>query len=234
MMANAKPQTGITLCWSWEAVDTKGAVCAVSDVLAATTNIARMLTQGTKKLVLVNDETVEPVLARLKNAIPVGESRKLPRGFFSVSNHPQELFRYDFRNRQVIYMSNNGTRVIADVLKKGARSVTAVSFVNMSAVLAYLQTQRDRRLILVAAGEGTYEDPHAPEDYACITELSRILAGGEPLRERVFTDLEKRMRAYYGRNFWEEDVGFVLKKDTCPVVPVFVSHENGTIDTITV
>ena len=223
---------GFSEHWSWDVPDVAGSLCAVSDVLAATTNIARMLAVGARTLTLVTEETVESVRVRSGGALIVGESRRLPRNFFSVSNHPSDIFRADFRGKDIVYMSNNGTRVISDMLDRGAESVTAVSFVNISASSTFLKREGSRNIIGIAAGERTYPDKHAPEDRRCISVLRQIYTGKHVDWDTVFSTLNDEMQRYYSLNFWKEDVLYVLKKDTCPVTPVFHRDEDGTIGAV--
>ncbi len=71
----------------------------------------------------------------------------MPLEFFDFSNFPHNNRKADISGKQVIYMSNNGTKVIRQSLFKQADKVIVVAFTNISKVANWLKLGLIKRLI---------------------------------------------------------------------------------------
>jgi phosphosulfolactate phosphohydrolase-like enzyme len=129
----------ITIFWPWELPEKIEGIAVVIDLWAATTNIAQMLLRGAEKIYIANGKNILSTVKSFPQAIPVGESTdsKL-EGFFRCSNSIKKVAKFDVKGKTVIYMTNNGTRVIEKALKKGAECVVTASYVNLAAVAEYI------------------------------------------------------------------------------------------------
>jgi phosphosulfolactate phosphohydrolase-like enzyme len=221
----------IDVCWSWEMPESlTGSTVVVSDVLAATSNIAFFLHSGAGSLTVADEQTVMEARNQASEPLIIGESRMLPEGFFRVSNRPSDIFRTNVTGRDIVYMSNNGTRVIAGALALGAERVMTVSLLNIHAVASWMRSHPTRRAVLVASGERTFRDKEAPEDRGCTDLLKKLLTGKTVGWKEELNSLKDRTARYYRNDpLGEEDLTIIFRLDGCPVVPGCGMTGNGTI-----
>lgn len=218
--------------WSWEAPDTPGASVVV-DVYAATTNIASFLARGAKKVFLVNNETVFSVKNRYPNARIIGESLEFPKRFFYASNKPSDATSVDVGGKVIIFMSNNGTRVVQEVIRKGANPVVTASFANVDAVAHWIRYKKLKNIAIVAAGEMAFSDSRVMEDKLCATLLRDIL-----LQKHV--DIKKQMKTvrdfmlsiYQLSGASDPNLQISLSLNAYPVVPLCIEESSGIVEVV--
>lgn len=200
-------------------------IAVVTDVYAATSNIAYFLSQRAEQLLIVNNDIVQSAKEAFPNAVVTGESKTLPPDFFEVSNRPAEIHKRNFDGKEIIFMTYNGTRAIETALDRGASSVLTVSFNNFFAVANYLK-EKQGKVILVASGESDYKDWHAMEDWMCIKALKDVLENKNVNVDEAMKKAMEFARTYYANETnIEADFEFVFQLDSHPSVPLCEKQE---------
>ncbi|MDO8498255.1 MAG: 2-phosphosulfolactate phosphatase [bacterium] len=217
----------IDLRWSWELPECVGTTCVVIDVNAATTNLPLLLSKDIRGLTVVNEGNVLSLKKGCNNPLVIGESKILPEKVFDASNLPPDFLRLDFTGREVLYMSNNGSRVIEKLLSLEAGRIITASFVNLEVAINWLRKHGQQRVLLIPAGERYFPGGKSMEDYYCAQYIQKALEGENP-------DLEgylQRSRAFMMTRYdWPnmelaEKVSQVeLTPNTHPLVPWCYRH----------
>jgi len=223
----------VSMYWSWETPDAISCAAVVVDVYAATTNIASFLTRGAKKVLLVNDKTVFSVKHHHPDARIIGESLEFPKSFFYASNKPSDATTVAVGGKVVIFMSNNGTRVVHEVIQKGSSPVVTASFTNVDAVAHWIRYKKLKNLAIVAAGEMTFSDPRVIEDRLCATLLRSLVL-------KKHGDVTKQMKKV--RDFMLMKYGLIRASDpnlqiplslnVYPVVPICIEKSPGIVEVV--
>lgn len=170
----------VEICWSWEVPNSIDKTCVVIDVNAATTNIPIFLSKGVKSLTIINEASLLALKEIYQNSLVIGESKILPKKAFHASNLPPDFLHLDFQDKEVLFMSNNGSRVIEKFFGLGVEKIITASFVNAGAIIDYFKEDRRRSVLLVPAGETWFPDKRSMEDYYCAEFIKRTLDGEEP------------------------------------------------------
>ncbi len=214
--------------WSWELPEKIDGTAIVCDAWAATTNISTFLSQGVANLFIVNVDNIEKAAKKYPQALKVGESQKLPEKFFDISNFPHDIAKIDLEGKTILYMSNNGSRVIELAFRKGAKQVITVSFVNMKAVVNWLKGNMSDSITLVASGEIT-PDQKALEDYRCVEALDKLVKGNEVDWESVFERTREYLMQRYPEYDDKRDRKLIFDLDRDNVVPLCQPQDEGWI-----
>lgn len=219
--------------WSWELPSKLEGAAVVVDVYAASTNIAAFLRRGVSKLYLVNDETIQAVKSENPQGIAIGESLTLPKDLFVSNNWPANVAVVEVTGKTVIYMSNNGTRVIQEAMEKGARTVITAGFVNMDKTIFWLRQQNESQVTLIAAGEISLTDQKVMEDIVCAQTMGDMLAGKKVDPTAKFKDLEEFMKTVYkGTKEDRTHIDLTLAVNSLSVVPLCRRMRPGVIEVI--
>lgn len=188
------------IAWPWELPKVLDGIAVIADVWAATTNINSLLTKGVKNLLIVNRNNVQKAKNKYRDALTIGESLQLPKSFFDSSNYPSDIERMEVKNKTILYMSNNGSRIIELAFEKKAQKVITISFTNIASVSEYLRGLKEN-IYLIPAGEIGNADHKAAEDLICIESLNKMLKG-----KGVDLDKEqKTAQSYIGTNYASEN-----------------------------
>jgi 2-phosphosulfolactate phosphatase len=159
----------------------------VIDVFRAFTVACHVFARGAESMTAVGDVAAA---RRLKKKSPksvlVGERHaRKPEGF-DYGNSPSEIREAALSCRRVIHTTHAGTQALTAA--SNADEVITGSFVNASAIVAYVQKQAPSRMSLVCAGfEGGRP---ALEDILCAGYLRDRLNGEAP----EFNALRRRLR----------------------------------------
>ena len=216
--------------WPWELPPKLAGTAVVADVWAATTNIAHFISRGTARLLVVNSTSVREVKKRFPGALTIGESLDLPKDFFDVSHIPPASINADVAGRIVIYMSNNGTRVIEDVFAKGANVVAAITFSNLPSVVSWLNNRGDKAITVALSGEIIFDDRRSMEDYYCAKALSDLLADQKADISKYINDARTFMKEHYTGISVKRDFEVALSPSLYPVVPLCTKLYDGLIE----
>jgi phosphosulfolactate phosphohydrolase-like enzyme len=232
------------ICWPDELPESlTGKKVVVIDILAATTNIATFLDIGVGTLLLTNDGNVIVAKEKYPDAFVIGESSK-PQvaAILTASNSPALLEKNDIlakiAGKTVLYLTNNGTKVISRVVEKGARIVTAASFVNVEKVLNWLRDDQLKDILLVPAGEINLAGGKAEEDYLCAKAIYDALRGRSISWQQLFNKIKRSIRKNYlplykranlSATLMEKDIQIITKLNSHNLVPICKRRTDGLI-----
>ena len=145
-------------------------IVVVIDVLRATSAICAAFQNGIKSIIPV--PSVEEALDYKKKGWLAGAERKgqIVDGF-DFGNSPFSYMREEFRNREVVLTTTNGTKSL-DVVKD-AEVVVVGSFLNLDALSKWLAEQNKNVLCLCSG----WQDKFNLEDTICAGAISEYLIG---------------------------------------------------------
>lgn len=174
-----------------------GSTAVVIDVMLATTTLVTIIENGARRVFPVGTlRDAERLCATLDPASLVrgGEQDALPIDGYECGPFPHEFHRGAVHDRDVVFVSTNGTRAIAG--SAGASRVLVASLRNAPAVARYLAAAEPDSLYIVCAGSmGRF----ALEDFACAGVLLRELGADDwRMNDGAWLALETAER-YSGR-----------------------------------
>lgn len=205
----------------------KGDVVIV-DACAASANMCILLSKRPQCLIVVNERNLEKAENIYKSAILVGESERLPSHRFVASNNLDDMRKVKVRDKKVLWMSINGSRVVEKVMemknKKGEEAV-AGSFSNMQAISSYFSRKRGRVNIVMAGNRGV----EVEEDKICGEIIERMILGLSFDWEQAREKIKKFVKRYYG--VWRRNLKFLVDyPNEFDVVPKFFINKSGFIE----
>jgi 2-phosphosulfolactate phosphatase len=163
-------------------MDLSKTTCIVIDILRATSTIVTALANKVSGVIPVS--TVAEALAmkaRYPNAMLAGErnsyriGKDLTGGIeFDFGNSPREFLDEKGRDRLLILTTTNGTRAF-DACRQ-AKSVVAMSFLNLSVILRYLMSLTDNDFLIICGGT---HDEVAMEDVLAAGAIIDGLEGSD-------------------------------------------------------
>jgi phosphosulfolactate phosphohydrolase-like enzyme len=218
----------IKIYWSWELPKKLSGAVAVVDVYAASTNMASFLSRGVSRLLLVNDDTIQILKKQYPEALAIGESFKLPKSYFVSSNWPNMIAEVKVIGKTVLYMSNNGTRVIQEAMSKGSDPVFAVGFMNFRHTATWIRRKKIESLVILAAGEISFDDRRVAEDRVCAQLLQKLLLGKDIDYKTEIRDVKRFMREQYRGIKIPYNERFVFQEN--PVIPLCKQLHPGVIE----
>lgn len=237
-------EDSVVICWPDKLSENlSGKIAVVIDILAATSNIATFLDVGVGALLVANDGNVTIAKEKYPDAFVIGESSKQEvAAILAASNSPALLEKNDIlakiAGKTVLYLTNNGTKVISQVIEKGARMVTAASFVNFEKVLNWLKDSQLKDILLVPAGEINLTGGKAEEDYLCAKAIYDALLGKSISWQQLFNKVKRSIRKNYfplykkanlSAAVMEKDIQIITKLNSHNLVPICKRRTDGLI-----
>jgi 2-phosphosulfolactate phosphatase len=127
-------------------------IVVVTDVLRATSCMVSALEHGIDHIVPVAELQEAQALA-LQGYLTAGERNGEQVEGFDLGNSPYSYIENDFSGRKLAMTTTNGTLALSKAAPI-AKDVIAGAFINLSAVVGYLQDAQDSVLVLCAAWKG--------------------------------------------------------------------------------
>jgi 2-phosphosulfolactate phosphatase len=207
----------------------------VVDILRATSCMTTALAHGIKAIIPV--ASLEEALA-LKSAdvYTAGERDGKKVDGFDLGNSPFEYMHEDLRGKSVGFTTTNGTQAIAK--SRGARDIIIGSFLNLSAVAAYLSKSPTNILVLCAGWKGKFNLEDTLYAGAIVellknefqAECDAPLAAAHLYRTAKTNLVEFLKDSSHVKRLQrlgiEKDIAFCLTADMYPIVPVL---KNGLL-----
>lgn len=133
-----------------------GALCAVIDVIRATTTLTIIGERGGHAVQIAPDvPTARAIAANRPEWLLAGELGGATPAGFDFGNSPVALQHAVLTNRDLIFATTNGTKAIHASHAYGAGAICAASLRNAEAVAQYIVRQSaESHTILVCAGRG--------------------------------------------------------------------------------
>jgi len=221
----------VSVYWSWDMPEKLEGIAVVIDVYAASSNIAAFLTRSVAKLYVASDATILDLKKQYPLGVAIGESRTLPKDTFICNNWPGNVSEVDVSGKTVLYMSNNGTRAIAEAMDKGAQTVIAAGFVNIAATVDWILGQKPSTVTLIESGEISFTDPKVMEDIVCAQALKELMEGKKPDMTAGIRDAKAYMKTVYkGTRDDPRNINLTMVPNTLPVVPLCRQLSPGIIE----
>jgi phosphosulfolactate phosphohydrolase-like enzyme len=213
--------------WLWDLPNILTGTVLVIDVFAATTNLAIISSKGPKRLFLANDQNIEQTHKNFLDAVVIGESNRLPRSFYEVSNSPRKIRDAELSGRVVIYSSINGTRAIENVLDRSMLSVLALSFTNIGIAVEYVRNLQTESITFITSGD---EGRETVEDRACAETFVKLYNGEKVDWDANYQIVSRFVQDFYGKPPDYENIPLILSVDKYPVVPETIKNPDGTVE----
>jgi 2-phosphosulfolactate phosphatase len=218
----------------------------VLDVLRATTTVSVALSNGAKEVIPTeNIATAVRVAKGSKNSMLCGERNGKIVDGFSLGNSPLEYTPEVVKDKSLIFSTTNGT--IAIIKSKFAKNCLLCSFVNLSAIVDYVNNI-DEDFIIICSGK---LNDFCLEDAVCAGMLMNKLNPGKNIEMKdseiacmnLCNDLamimnvpsqDKILKMFYQSEHgkylasigFEKDLEVCSKIDSYPSIPIF---RNGVV-----
>ncbi len=217
--------------------DTNDAVVVIIDIFRATSTITAALHNGAKCVIPVASVAECITIGeQMPNSLTAGErDGKIAPGL-QYGNSPLEYPPLFVKDKTLVLTTTNGTRLLHMI--EGAATIVIGSFLNLSALCAYLLSQKKRVVLGCAswkdkfnledtlfAGAVAYELQHAFEikdDSARAAKHLYQAASGQHLIEFLKDSSHYKRLSAYGL---EKEMEYCVTPDLHPVVPYLKGKE---------
>ena len=200
----------------------------VVDAYAASANMSTLLSKNPNRLVIVNEENLERATQIYKNAFLVGESDLLPPSVFSFNNHPVNMYQGNVGNKDVLWMSINGSRIFEETMEHTeVGEVLAGAFNNSQALTDYLIKKGGVVYIVMAGNRGI----EVAEDRICGEVIERKLKREMIDWEEVKKEISRFLVKFYDSIEAVSDLPYVVDRiDEYDIVPKCFRNSNGFLE----
>lgn len=211
----------------------------IIDVLRATSVIATALDNGAKKI--MTTPSIEDALERKTSnpALLLGGERNAQKiKGFDFGNSPLEYTKVKVLDKALLLCTSNGTKAVNKAL--GANTIIAASFLNMNAIVNYLDKKNEDVVIICSGTNGNF----SLDDGLCagliihelrkrkevdISDFAELLV--LPFEKDAFS-LGELLKNAFHLNYlkskgYEADVNYCLKINHLNLIPVW--DKNGFI-----
>jgi 2-phosphosulfolactate phosphatase len=146
----------VEVCFSTEifkCYDSKSKIVVVVDVLRATSVICTMMHNGVKEIIPVKSID-EAKVYKNKGYLVVAERDGKKLDFADFGNSPFYFTRDVVNGKTIVYSTTNGTNAIT--VGKDAEQIVIGSFLNLSALIQYLNSQGKDIIVLCSGWKGKF------------------------------------------------------------------------------
>ncbi|WP_010530158.1 2-phosphosulfolactate phosphatase [Lentibacillus jeotgali] len=167
-----------------------GATVVVIDVLLATTTLLTIMERGARRVFPVeNMEEAKKLGEELGNSsITGGEQGGFRIDGFKSGHLPQDYPSEYVNNKDVIFLTTNGTRAICQA--KNAKKLLIANIRNVPTIAEYLNTLKKEDVYIICAGSGGH---FSLEDFLCASIIiSRLNLNNVKYNDAVQIALEQQ------------------------------------------
>lgn len=197
------------------------------DANAASSNLSVLLSKNPNHLIVVNEESLARARSTYSGSILVGESLSLPEEQFLASNHISDIARVEVEGRNILWMSNNGSRVLERAVKSCQGQVLAGGFNNCLALTNFLINDSKPVYIIMSGNQGD----EVLEDRICGEVIEKRLKGEtfdwNAQKEQVVQFI---MEYYAGQRQIKDDLPYLLHLDQFGIVPKCFINDSGFLE----
>lgn len=214
--------------------DLSNSVVVIIDVFRATSTITSALYNGAKCVIPVDSVPKAIEISRNIDGIAAGERDGQIAEGLAHGNSPLEYGRDFIGGKTLVLTTTNGTRLLHMALERGADTIVAGSFPNLSSVCEFLVAE-NKNVVLGCAG---WKDRFNLEDTlfagAIITRIKKhfeIHCDSSLMAETMYAKHKNNLLAFapklthYHRLVERfgliEDIRFCLTEDVANVLPVY-------------
>lgn len=190
-------------------------IAVLIDVFRASSSILIMLKKGASYIVpAATVEEAYSLSEKYKGAILAGERDGIKVPEFEFGNSPVEYNSHDLKDKIIIFVSTNGTRILQKIR---AKKVYIASFLNSYAVSQKLKNESN--IAIIASNR---KDLYSIEDFKCAEYIVSLINGNELDYEKIKRDILKSESAERLRELdAEKDMMFCLNNNIIGFVPVY-------------
>lgn len=214
-------------------------IAVVVDIFRATTCFCTALFHGAKAIIPVTDLVVLEEMKK-RGYITAAERGGKKVSFVDFGNDPNAFITKSIVGKEIAYSTTNGTVAIDKVVQSGCHNIIIASFLNISAIVAYLMQQQQNVLILCSG----WENQFSFEDTFFAGALSEKLL--ESSKFETKDDATKTALTLWksGKNYPIEIIEknsshlhrllnfgitntlpYALQEDICPIVPIYKNQK---------
>ncbi|MFC0875482.1 2-phosphosulfolactate phosphatase [Saccharicrinis sp. FJH2] len=214
----------------------KGKTVVVIDVLRATSVMATALANGAKKIIPVKTaEEVFRIAEKYEKPVKAGERHADKVPGFDAGNSPFEFNNESIQGKVIIMSTTNGTNALLKTTD--AQEVIIGSFINLEAVVNYLDQNTNDIVILCSGTNGEF----SLDDALCagavinklMTQKDYVLTDIATAHLHLFKaepDLHKALAEckHYKilkKKGLQKDLDYCLSLDVLNIVPVWINGE---------
>ena len=157
------------------------------DVFQAYTVASYVLDKGASKVLAVDSVQTAEALRQSDDVVFIGEEKDALAAGADCVNYPSALEAVDFSGKTVVMATDAGTKALFAAPQ--ADEIIACGFVNVKAVVEYVQTREPEMVTMVAVG--TDGDMRAQEDMMCAMYVKNELEEYPNSHETLLTFLAK-------------------------------------------
>lgn len=208
----------------------EGKTVVVIDIFRATTTMVTALANGVQSITPV--ATLEECQELQKQGYLTAAERggEKPVGF-DLGNSPLNYKKQDYSGRRLAMTTSNGTLAITRA--KTADEIIIGAFINISAVVQYLQVQTNDILLLCAGWKGRVNSEDSLFAGALATELGaevNLANDGAVMVHSLYQSHQQDLKTFLKKGLHfnrllrlgrAEDIDFCLRKDVYALVPVY-------------
>lgn len=214
----------ISTYWAWQTPkNLKGAVVII-DVYRMTTNLSLLLAKKPAHLLIVNEKNFQKAKKVYKKTLLLGESPIFPLSKFRAT-YPQQMVKKDFKDKTLLYMTLNGSRMFEKFYQEG-RMVVGVGINNLKAVIGFLK--KEKKVAIIMAGDRGRE---IEDDKITAEILEKELRGKRYDWQREKERMITFFKSYYSpKKVRDESIPFIFDRSVYNIVPVCQRNHEGFLE----
>lgn len=204
-----------------------GAVIVI-DAFAASANMSILLSKNPRRLVVVNEQNLKRARKLYTGSLLVGESSLLKKEEFTCSNELKDMYQADVMGKDVLWLSDNGSRVFEKTMATQNDIVVAGAFCNTKEVAKYFLNQpKDIPIIIIMAGN---RGRKVDEDRLCADVIEDRLLNRQFDWNKIKREAEKGVRSYCLKSEADRNLPYLFRLDEFNIVPQCVINKDGFIE----
>jgi len=179
----------------------------IIDVFRAFSVTCYLFNNGAKKVIPAGEiESAYQIKKNNPEFILMGErdGKKLPD--CDYGNSPAEIENINFNNKTIIHTTSAGTQGLVNAVN--AEQIITGSFVNLGAIVNYIENINPEQVSLVCMGIGGKEP--AAEDEYCAKYIKDMLKDKSPLK---FEEIKSELKKGEGAKFFDKNKPWFKERD---------------------
>ncbi len=214
----------ISSFWFWQSPKKLRDTVVVIDAYMMTTNLSLLLAKNPKSLLIVNEKNLKSAQKLYKDTVLIGESPIFPLSTFKAT-FPVEIANQDFKDKTLLFMTLNGSRVFERFYQKG-RTMVGGSFNNLRTVVDFLKDKKE--ITVVKSGD---KGKKLIDDQSCADIIELELAKKNYDWPAEKTKIINFIKSYYGHPERRDgSISYILDKDKYNILPICRRNQEGFLE----
>ncbi len=197
------------------------------DANAASSNMSVILSKKPNHLIVVNESSLPQARVSYPSSTLIGESLFLDESEFSASNHISEIAQVEARDKNILWIGINGSRVFERAIKSTQGKVLAGAFNNCLALVNFLIKDSKPVHIIMSGNQGG----EVLEDRVCGEIIEKRLKGQSFNWESQKINVAQFLMKYCtGQKQIIDDLPYLLNLDQFDIVPSCFLNNSGFLE----